>query len=58
MTTKAQVTSGAPLPARSREAGGRRWGADARRFARNNPAVVLVGAFALGVLLARVARHA
>jgi hypothetical protein len=58
MTTKAQVTSGAPLPARPREAMAGSWAADARRFARNNPAVVLVGAFALGVLLARVARHA
>jgi hypothetical protein len=34
------------------------WGADARRFVRSNPAAVLIGAFILGVALARVARHA
>ena len=45
-------------PARTRDDLGAGWGADARRFTRDNPAVVLVGAFALGVLLARVARHA
>ena len=35
-----------------------RWGAHARRFARNNPGTVLVGAVAIGFLLARAARHA
>jgi hypothetical protein len=41
--------------ARERLAG---WGIRARRFARQNPAAVLVGAFALGVLLGKAARHA
>jgi hypothetical protein len=72
MTTKPEVASsvaelidhlqerGAALPAQVREAreaiGG--WGAEARRFTRNNPAAVLIGAFVVGVLLARAARHA
>jgi hypothetical protein len=34
------------------------WGSRARRFTRNNPGAVLVGAVALGFLLARAARHA
>jgi hypothetical protein len=34
------------------------WGSRARRFTRNNPGTVLVGAVALGFLLARAARHA
>ena len=34
------------------------WGARARRFARKNPGTVLVGAFAIGFILARAARHA
>ena len=34
------------------------WAAGARRFTRNNPGTVLVGAVALGFLLARAARHA
>ena len=34
------------------------WGVRARRFARQNPAAVLVGAFAVGVLLGKAARHA
>lgn len=33
------------------------WGARARRFTRNNPGTVLVGAVALGFVLARAARH-
>jgi hypothetical protein len=35
-----------------------RWGTRARRFARDNPGTVLVGAVAIGFLLARAARHA
>jgi hypothetical protein len=34
------------------------WAASARRFTRNNPGTVLVGAVALGFVLARAARHA
>jgi hypothetical protein len=34
------------------------WAARARRFTRNNPGTVLVGAVALGFVLARAARHA
>jgi len=34
------------------------WGGGARQFARKNPGMVVVGAFALGFLLAKVARHA
>jgi hypothetical protein len=34
------------------------WAVRARRFARQNPAAVLVGAFAIGVLLGKAARHA
>jgi hypothetical protein len=33
------------------------WGARARRFTRNNPGTVLIGAVALGFILARAARH-
>jgi hypothetical protein len=33
-------------------------GARARRVVRNNPGAVLIGAVALGFVLARVARHA
>jgi hypothetical protein len=33
------------------------WGSRARRFTRNNPGTVLIGAVALGFLLARAARH-
>jgi hypothetical protein len=33
------------------------WGARARRFTRNNPGTVLVGAVVLGFVLARAARH-
>ena len=34
------------------------WGARARRFTRNNPGTVLIGAVVLGFVLARAARHA
>jgi hypothetical protein len=34
------------------------WGAAARRITRNNPGTVLIGALALGFVLARAARHA
>lgn len=34
------------------------WATRARRFTRANPGTVLVGAVALGILLARAARHA
>jgi hypothetical protein len=34
------------------------WGSRARRFTRNNPGAVLLGAVALGFLLARAARRA
>ena len=34
------------------------WGARARRFTRNNPGTVIVGAVLLGFVLARAARHA
>jgi hypothetical protein len=34
------------------------WGDSARRFVRRNPAAVLIGAFIIGVALAKVARHA
>jgi hypothetical protein len=34
------------------------WETRARRFVRNNPGTVLVGAVALGFILARAARHA
>jgi hypothetical protein len=34
------------------------WGTRARRFTRNNPGTVLIGAVALGFVLARAARHA
>ena len=34
------------------------WGSRARRFTRKHPGAVLVGAVALGFLLARAARHA
>ena len=34
------------------------WGSRARRFTRRNPGTVLVGAVALGFLLARAARRA
>ena len=34
------------------------WGGGARRFARKNPGTVLIGAFALGFVLAKVARYA
>jgi hypothetical protein len=34
------------------------WAARARRFTRDNPGTVLVGAVALGFVLARAARHA
>lgn len=33
------------------------WGSRLTRWARNNPGVALVGAFALGITLAKVARH-
>lgn len=33
------------------------WAARAKRFTRNNPGTVLIGAVALGVVLARAARH-
>jgi hypothetical protein len=33
------------------------WGSRARRFTRNNPGTVLIGAVAVGFLLARAARH-
>jgi hypothetical protein len=34
------------------------WGDSARRFVRKNPAGVFIGAFIIGVALAKVARHA
>jgi hypothetical protein len=34
------------------------WGGEIQRFTRKNPGAVLVGAFALGFILAKVARHA
>ena len=34
------------------------WVTRARRFTRNNPGAVLIGAVALGFVLARAARHA
>jgi len=34
------------------------WAKHARRFARNNPAALVLGTFAIGYLLAKVARHA
>ena len=34
------------------------WGSRARRFTRNNPGTVLIGAVTLGFLLARAARRA
>ena len=34
------------------------WGADARRLVRKHPAAVLIGAFIIGVALAKAARHA
>ena len=34
------------------------WVARARRFTRQNPGTVLIGAVALGFVLARAARHA
>jgi hypothetical protein len=33
------------------------WGSRARRFTRDNPGTVLIGAVALGFLLARAVRH-
>jgi hypothetical protein len=48
------------LPAQMREARETlaAWGVRARRFTRKNPGTVLIGAFALGVVLARAAHHA
>ena len=34
------------------------WATRARRFTRKNPGLVLIGAVALGFVLARAARHA
>jgi hypothetical protein len=34
------------------------WDGNSRRFVRNNPVAVLIGAFVLGVALAKLARHA
>jgi hypothetical protein len=34
------------------------WATRARQFTRNNPGTVLIGAVALGFILARAARHA
>ena len=34
------------------------WGARARKFTQKNPGAVLIGAVALGFVLARAARHA
>jgi len=34
------------------------WGTAARRITRNNPGTVLIGAVALGFVLAKAARHA
>lgn len=48
------------LPAQARDAqkalSG--WGTRARKFARKNPGTVLIGAFAIGFVLAKAARHA
>jgi hypothetical protein len=34
------------------------WRKHTRRFARNNPGTLVLGAFAIGYALAKVARHA
>jgi len=68
MTLKAQVASFASeieqraedLPVRVKDAqkAVSDWGNTARQFAQKNPGTVVVGAFAVGFLLAKVARHA
>ena len=68
MTLKSQVASIASeieqraedLPERVKDAQKtvQDWGHSARKFIRKNPGTVLVGAFAVGFLLAKVARHA
>jgi len=45
-------------PTRAADQAASGWGASARRFVRRNPAAVLLGAFVIGVALAKVARHA
>ena len=60
------ATTGHPTPTRARQTKGGHpatgvsagWRASARRLVRDNPAAVLIGAFVIGVALARVARHA
>jgi hypothetical protein len=47
-----------PAKARAAEDAVAAWAATARRFTRRNPGTVLVGAFVVGVLLAKAARHA
>jgi hypothetical protein len=49
---------GVPAQMRDAQATVAGWGAQARRFARKNPGTVLVGAFAIGFILAKAARHA
>lgn len=34
------------------------WGSDARRVVRKNPGLALLGAFAIGFAIAKLARHA
>jgi hypothetical protein len=46
----------AELPARARQAA-QGWGAEVQRFVRRNPVGALLGAFVIGVALARAARH-
>ncbi|MES1205889.1 MAG: hypothetical protein ABUS79_08125 [Pseudomonadota bacterium] len=68
MTFKSQVASIASgiehgaedLPERVKSVGRAfsEWGTGARRLARKNPGLVMVGAFGIGFLLAKVARHA
>jgi hypothetical protein len=52
--TSARRTKGGHLAAAA-PAG---WRVSARRLVRDNPVAVLIGAFVIGVALARVARHA
>ncbi len=68
MSLKAQVASVAreieqraeELPERAKKAqkAVSRWGDRAQHLARKNPGTVVVGAFAIGFLLAKLARHA
>ncbi len=48
------------LPAQARDAQKTvsAWGTRARKFAQRNPGTVLIGAFAIGFVLAKAARHA